>query len=141
MAVNSVFKKAVFGKYDIRGIYPTEVDEELVGAVAEGLADKVFISGKVIVAHDARNSSPALYEAVLAALRGRGALEVVEVGLITTPMLYFLVISEGAKGGIMVTASHNAKEQNGLKVVGEGAVMLSGEDIYKLLNVPGKGDK
>ena len=84
--------------------------------------------------HDARKSSPKLYRAVIRGLEKTDSkITLIKVGLITSPLLYFLVNRVGAKGGVMVTASHNPKEYNGLKVVGRGAEPMSGKDIWKLV--------
>lgn len=87
-----------------------------------------ILGKKIVVAHDARLSSPALYKAVLKGI-GKRALG---IGTATTPMFYFLVNKLKATGGIMVTASHNPKEFNGLKVVGKKAVPISGKEILSL---------
>jgi len=126
-------KETAFKEYDIRGIYPDEVDEELARMVAKVLAEKVFKKGKVVVGRDGRHSSPALSDAVITVFEEHPNLKVIDAGLITTPALYFLVNDLDASGGIMVTASHNAKEFNGLKVVGRKAEFLGGKEIYKLL--------
>ncbi len=126
-------KKEIFRKYDIRGIYPDELDEELTGAVTRALAEKLFKEGKVVIGHDPRKSSESLRQAVVGALADFEDIEVVEVGLITTPMLYFLVNELKASGGIMITASHNPKEYNGLKVVGKEAAFIGGDEVLRLM--------
>src|SRR5437763_1965626 len=85
VSVSSVIFKA----YDIRGVYPIEVDEKVFAVIAKALSHH-FGSGKVIVGHDARLSSPKLYRAVIRAAKRKGTT-VIPVGLLTTPMLYFLV--------------------------------------------------
>ena len=143
--------QSIFKAYDIRGRYPEEINEEAVAEIAGALAgyfSKVRdsrSSNTIVVGHDARLSSPALLEAVLDGLKipalkgdarqGRqdSKLKILNVGMITTPMLYFLVNHFKAVGGIMVTASHNPKEFNGLKVVGEKAAPMSGLEIKKLV--------
>ncbi len=125
--------KSIFKAYDIRGKYPKEVNEKDAEEIAGVLAGH-FRSGELVVGHDARKSSPKLYKAVIRGLEKKGdSLSLVKVGLITTPLLYFLVNRVGAKGGIMVTASHNPKEYNGLKIVKKNAEPMSGKDIYKLV--------
>jgi phosphomannomutase len=133
MQLNLTSRKTAFGKYDIRGVYPTMVDESLVRLVIGKLASETFARGKVVIGHDARLSSPSLYKVVREALGASDHLEIVDVGLMTTPALYFLVNDLDAEGGVMVTASHNLKEYNGLKVVGRGGRFVSGEDIYEML--------
>lgn len=129
----------IFKANDIRGRYPEEIDERVVSLIAGVLKNKVFKKGKIIAAHDARLSSPALYKAVLKGLSYSDVLEnlrmrIIPVGLATTPMFYFLVNHFKAVGGIMVTASHNPPHYNGLKAVGRRAEPLSGKDILKLFD-------
>lgn len=121
--------KGIFKAYDIRGIYPNEINEEVVSEISQVLRKKLFQEGKIIIARDARLSSPKLYEAVLQGLEGSAY----DVGMATTPMFYFLVNKLNAAGGIMITASHNPKEYNGLKIVGKNAEMVGGEEILKLM--------
>lgn len=127
----------IFKAYDVRGKYPEEINEGTVAEIAEALA-KYFKRGKIIVAHDARLSSKSLYRTILKQLPGRAGttnnskLITLPVGLATTPMFYFLVNKLKAAGGIMITASHNPKEFNGLKVVGPKAEPISGKEIYEL---------
>ena len=135
----------IFRAYDIRGRYPGEINNETVGQIVSS-----FISSQnsklktkklgVVVGHDARISSPALYKSVLNSLKDR-RYKVEAAGLITTPMMYFLVSDLKADYGIMVTASHNPKEYNGLKVVGRGAKPISGIEIYKSINSKIKSQK
>lgn len=120
----------IFKAYDIRGKYPAELNEEAAQIITKALAEKVFKQGEVVVAHDARLSSPALHEAVLGVLRGF-KFKIHEVGLATTPMFYFLVADLKASGGIMITASHNPKEYNGLKIIGPGGAIMPGTEVQK----------
>ncbi|MBI2591398.1 MAG: hypothetical protein HYW34_01845 [Candidatus Brennerbacteria bacterium] len=133
----------IFKAYDIRGRYSEEINEKTVGFIAAGIV-KIFQHGKVLIARDARLSSPRLYKAVLKSLEtsaeGGSAsggknykLKTIPGGVMTTPMFYFLVNHFKAAGGIMITASHNPKEYNGLKIVGRNAVPISGVQILKLL--------
>ena len=125
MKINS----KIFKAYDIRGRYPSEINEKAVAEIAKKLPK--LLGNKIIVAHDARLSSPALYRAVLKGLQHSDILK--NVGMTTTPMFYFLVNKLKASGGIMVTASHNPKNYNGLKVVGKNAKPISGKEIQKLI--------
>ena len=123
--------KSIFKANDVRGKYPKEINEGAVEEICFALA-KHFRSGEIVVGHDARKSSPELYSAAIRGLeKGNSKLVLVKVNLITTPLLYFLVNRIGANGGVMITASHNPKEYNGLKVVGRGAEPMGGKDVYK----------
>jgi phosphomannomutase len=112
---------AIFKAYDIRGLSPQQLDAD--GAYAIGQAIAKFIKAKqVIVGRDMRGTSPELSDAVIRGLMSQGA-SVVDVGMVTTPMLYWAVgnaatwtkSTEGL-GGVMVTASHNPSEYNGIKM-------------------------
>lgn len=133
MALDLSNKKSIFRKYDIRGVYPQEVSEEFVGEVARVLAEKFFKKGRVVVGRDGRYSSPALYAEAVRILNQSPGIEVIEAGILTTPCFFFIVNESGASGGMMITASHNPKDHNGIKVVGRGACDFGGEDIYALL--------
>jgi phosphomannomutase len=125
--------KSIFKAYDIRGKYPKEIDEKTAEVVAAALAGR-FGRGEVVIGHDARKSSPKLYRAAIRGFQSSGnKLTLVKVGLITTPLLYFLVSRAGARGGVMITASHNPKEYNGVKAVGANAEPISGKDIWVLV--------
>lgn len=125
---------AIFKANDVRGRYPEELNETAAGEIARALAEKVFRKGTVVVAHDARLSSPALYAAVIKAFKFHdSSFKLHEIGLSTTPMFYFLVNELKAAGGIMITASHNPKEYNGMKAVGPKAAVISGEEIWELI--------
>lgn len=134
---------SIFKAYDIRGVYPDEINEEtayLVGrAFVEFLKKTVKWSMNkklhIVASRDNRVSSPALSKALIEGLKDGGA-DVVDIGLATTPMFYFVVAHYGYDGGIQVSASHNPAEYNGLKVVREKAIPVGGEsglqDIYKI---------
>ena len=131
-------KPSIFKAYDIRGRYPREINKPVVFAITRALVAsfaKKKRSVRVVVGHDARNSSEALY---LVALRACGSdprpKKVYAAGLITTPTLYLLVNLLSADGGLMITASHDPKNYNGIKMVGPKAVPLSGTDAYKIVS-------
>lgn len=110
----------IFKAYDVRGLVPGELtpaDARRIG----GAAARFLGGGPVAVGRDARTHSPALCEELVAGLREAGA-EVVDLGLVATPMLYFAVDHLGLAGGVMVTASHNPAEYNGFKLCGRHAV-------------------
>ncbi|MFC1700780.1 phosphomannomutase/phosphoglucomutase [Patescibacteria group bacterium] len=116
----------IFKAYDIRGIYPREINEEAVYAI--GRAFVIFSKAKkIVVGRDIRLSSPALAKSLIRGIIDQGA-DVIDIGLITTPMMYFSVVEYGFDGGIIVTASHNSREFNGLKIVDKNSIPFS-EDI------------
>jgi phosphomannomutase len=120
-----VLDPKVFKAYDIRGMYPHELDEE--GAYAIGRAYVAQFEPRAIaVGRDMRLSSPQMQRAVIEGAADAGA-DVVDIGLAGTEMLYFAVGSLELDGGIAVTASHNPKEYTGMKVVRGGALPVGGE--------------
>jgi phosphomannomutase len=126
--------KKIFKAYDVRGIYPNEINEEIVSKIISAVVKKNRPL-KIIVGHDARLSSPNLYRAAIKKLTAyKPRISTVKIGLITTPMLSFLTNWFRADLGIMITASHNPKEYNGLKIVGKNAVPISGKEIGELVN-------
>jgi len=151
---------SIYKANDVRGKYPEEINEAIVKKIGSALGKHFKLKPKtqnlkpvLIIGRDARLSSPSLYKAVLDGIMNNelrirnkelnkksknmihnSKFIIHKVGLMTTPMLYFLVNELKADGGIMVTASHNPKEYNGLKVVKKGARPMGGEEIEKLVN-------
>jgi phosphomannomutase len=120
-----VLDPKVFKAYDIRGIYPAELDEEGAYAVGRAYVEQ-FGPRQIAVGRDMRLSSPAM-----AAALTRGAVdagcEVLDLGLVGTEMVYFAVGELDLDGGVAVTASHNPKEYTGMKIVRRGALPVGGE--------------
>lgn len=108
-----------FKSYDVRGRLGVDLDEALARRIGRAFV-RVLGARSVVVGRDARPSSPALRDAVVEGLRDEGA-EAIDIGLCGTEEVYFAVPHLGAGGGIMVTASHNPIDWNGLKVVREGS--------------------
>ena len=134
-------EKSIFKAYDVRGKYNKEINEGVAEKIATAIA-RHLKKGEVVVGHDARLSSPRLYRAVIGALKKENPkLDRIKMGLITTPLLYFLVNRTGAAAGIAVTASHNPKDYNGLKVVGRNAEPVSGKEVWKLVQKYGRKEK
>ena len=115
----------VFKAYDVRGIYPAEIDEDGARAIGRAFVEE-FGPKRIAVGHDMRVSSPGMAEAAIAGAAEAGA-DVLELGLVGTEMVYFAVGDLGLDGGIAVTASHNPKDYTGLKIVREGALPVGGE--------------
>lgn len=103
-----------FKAYDMRGRYGVDFNDELVGKIGAALP-KVVGGGRWLVGRDVRTSSPAVRNALVGGLASSGA-EVTDLGPCTTPMVYFFTAEDGFDGSVMVTASHNPAEDNGLKV-------------------------
>ena len=115
----------IFKAYDVRGVYPSEVHEDVARAI--GAAFVAYLKAKrIAVGRDMRLSSPGLAAAFIEGATSQGA-DVVDYGMIATDMLYFAVARGGHDGGVQVTASHNPKHYNGMKMVRREAFPLSGE--------------
>lgn len=117
-----------FKAYDIRGRVPTDLDPELARRIGRAYAE-VVEPGTVVVGHDARLESPELARALIDGLTQGGA-DVIDIGLCATEEVYFQTAhreKDGVGGGIMITASHNPKGHNGMKLVRKGARPISGD--------------
>ncbi len=103
-----------FHAYDVRGIYNVDFDKTDAYKIGFFLP-KLLNTNKILVGRDARTSSPEIHEYLCKGINDSGA-DVYDVGLSTTPMIYFLTANQGFDASVMITASHNAKEYNGLKI-------------------------
>jgi phosphomannomutase/phosphoglucomutase len=114
----------LFRAYDIRGIVGRDLTPESLGLIARALADTARAAGHdtIVVGRDSRLSGPELTTALIASLRA-GGLDVIDLGMVTTPMTYFAAEHLGTHAAAMVTGSHNPPEYNGLKIV------LGGESL------------
>jgi phosphomannomutase len=101
----------VFRAYDVRGVYPDDIDEEGYYRIAKAYV-YLFKPKSMVVGMDARLSSPPLKAALTRGFLDAG-VDVIDIGQITTDMLYFAVGSSDYSGGIVVSASHNPKQYNG----------------------------
>ena len=115
----------VFKAYDVRGIHPSELDEEGAYAIGRAYVEE-FESRRIAVGRDMRLAAPTMARAVMEGAADGGA-DVIDIGMAGTEMLYFAVGELGLDGGIAVTASHNPKEYTGLKIVRRGALPVGGE--------------
>ena len=115
----------IFKAYDIRGIHPDQITAELAARI--GRAFVAFLGARrIAVGRDMRLSSPELAAAFIDGARSQGA-DVVDYGLAGTDMLYYGVARDGLDGGAEITASHNPKQYNGMKLVRRQALPLSGD--------------
>jgi phosphomannomutase len=115
----------VFKAYDVRGIHPSELDEDGAYRIGRAYAE-VFEPRRVAVGRDMRLSAPAVSQATTRGVSEAG-VDVLDIGMVGTEMLYFAVGELGLDGGIAVTASHNPKEYTGMKIVRRGALPVGGE--------------
>jgi phosphomannomutase len=123
---------SIFKAYDIRGVYPTQLDENAAYRIGWGFSRCGILSADkmLVVGRDMRESSDTLFEAFAAGARDNGH-DVIDIGLSTTPMLYFAVNELAAAGGAMITASHNPGEYNGFKLVQRGAIPIGSDSGLK----------
>jgi phosphomannomutase len=117
----------IFKAYDVRGIYPDQLDEKTAYRIGEAYA-AVRKPKKLAVGRDVRSSGEALKKELISALTNSG-VDVVDIGVITTDQLYFAVGRYGFDGGISVTASHNPSEYNGFKFSDAGGAPISSENL------------
>ena len=122
----------IFKAYDIRGIVDKTLTVEAVEAIGQAIGSEARKRGKqaVCIGRDGRLSGPSLSQALARGLQKSGC-DVIDVGLVTTPMLYFATHQLGTGSGVMVTGSHNPPDYNGLKMMVAGDT-LSGDDIQAL---------
>jgi phosphomannomutase len=120
-----MLKPNVFKAYDVRGIYPSEIDEEGAYAIGRAFVEE-FEPRQIAIGRDMRESGPQMVAALTEGATDGGA-DVLDIGQIGTEMLYFAVGSLGLDGGITCTASHNPKEYTGFKIVRAGALPVGGD--------------
>jgi phosphomannomutase len=117
--------ESIFKAYDIRGVYPDSLNEDVVRKIGRAYVNYLDLSGsRVVVGRDMRLSGEALEGAFIEGVTEAGA-DVLDIGLVSTDALYFAVGHLEEPGGAMITASHNPKEYNGLKLCRESAIALS----------------
>lgn len=126
----------IFKAYDIRGIFGDSLTPDIATAIGRAFVDFLGCR-KVVIGRDMRSHSPAMFDALARGVTMQGA-DVIDVGLCSTPMCYYANGSLGADGSIMITASHNPGEWNGMKMCREQAIPISGptgiETIEQLVN-------
>lgn len=129
----------IFREYDLRGIVGSELTEDLAERMGRAYSTYVSTRGvkTISVGRDGRLSSPALHKALLKGLLA-GGLDVIDIGVCPSPLVYFSLFTLPVGGGIMITGSHNAAEYNGFKIcIGKAAI--HGEEIQELRRVMEKG--
>tara|TARA_Y100001936_G_C16075439_1_gene673697 strand:- start:340 stop:1704 length:1365 start_codon:yes stop_codon:yes gene_type:complete len=126
--------KSIFRDYDIRGIYPDQINESVIQKIAKAISLKCFNEGvsEICIARDGRLSGEELLSALESSLSENG-INVINTGVATTPLLYFAAKKSKFKSGVMITGSHNPKNYNGIKLI-INDVPVSGVEIYNLIN-------
>ena len=116
---------SIFKAYDVRGLYPGQLHGEVARRIGRAFVDYLG-ARRVAVGRDIRLSSPEISAAFVRGARSQGC-EVVDIGVVGTDTLYYYVASHGLDGGAIITASHNPRDWNGIKMVRSGALALSGD--------------
>ena len=131
----------IFRGYDIRGIYPIEIDSDTAYTIGRGFGSYIRSIGKTqaVIGHDNRLSSDELYTALKTGIMESG-IDVISLGLVTTPMYYYACIKLKVYSGVMVTASHNPKDDNGFKFAFDESGNCKGQEIQDFLAYILKGD-
>ena len=129
-------KSHIFRQYDIRGIVGEDLDAKVTEAVGRAFGSRVRLdsssrSPTVAVGYDNRSTSPALAKGLIAGIRSAG-VDVLDIGTVPTPVLYWSEVTLGADAGVQITGSHNPPEWNGIKMT-HGGSSLYGDAIQDLL--------
>ena len=124
--------KSIFREYDIRGIFPDELNEDSIAKIAKCIAQKCYQESvaEVVIARDGRLSGPSLLESLQESLNRHG-INTINIGLATSPLLYYAAKKQASKSGIMITGSHNPRNYNGIKLVIDDEP-VSGTEIFEL---------
>ncbi|MCH9674518.1 MAG: phosphomannomutase/phosphoglucomutase [Gammaproteobacteria bacterium] len=125
MAEGNLPPDVVFRAYDIRGVVGESLNADHIRALGQAIGSEAYDRGQqaVVVGRDGRTSSPELQAALVEGLKSTGR-DVIDIGLVPTPVLYFATFYLNTGSGVMVTGSHNEPEYNGLKI------MLGGETLF-----------
>ncbi len=134
----------IFRAYDIRGIAisenpekPADLTPETMKLIGQGTGTYMirnYQTKEMVVGHDNRLHSPELQGAFIEGVRSTG-INVINMGLATSPLLYYTVSKFQLDSGVNITASHNPKEYNGVKIVGKNAHSICGEELQKILQL------
>lgn len=131
-------ENSIFRSYDVRGIYPSHINEDTAKRIGNAVVG--FLNAKIIIiGEDGRSSSPQLRQAVTEGITKAGC-DVIYIGPCTTPLFYYVIKHLDADGGIMVTASHNPPEYNGLKIMRKGATPIDKDNGLKKIQEMALGE-
>ena len=141
MKIKKDINKNIFRAYDIRGVVPTDIDVDTSYTIGLAFGSKLKELGKVkcVVGHDNRISSPDLHQALIQGLIETG-INVYDLSLTTTPMYYYACIDLNIDSGIMITASHNPKDENGFKIAFFFFFNAKGKEITDFYDYIEKGN-
>jgi len=132
-------KREIFKEYDIRGIYPSEISKESAYIIGRHLSSMINNKKRlrVVVGQDLRKNSKPLLKSLLEGLSDSG-VDVLDIGIVTTPMLYFAVPALDTTLGIMITASHNPQKYDGFKIIRSTGLPVGGEELQSFYKVVAK---
>ena len=132
LSLNSSINPTIFKAYDVRGIVGDTLTVKVVSAIGRAVASEAAALGQraFVIGRDGRLSGPEFAAALADGIRAAG-LDVIDLGMVATPMVYFAAHALGTQCGVMVTGSHNPPEYNGLKMVVAGDA-IHGERIQAL---------
>ncbi|HVY56166.1 MAG TPA: phosphomannomutase, partial [Thermodesulfobacteriota bacterium] len=130
----------IFREYDIRGIVDKDLNEDVLECIGKAYGTYVKEAGAKVVSvgRDCRLSSPAYAKAMTRGINSTG-VDVIDIGMVSTPMLYFSLYNLDVDGGVMITASHNPGEYNGIKLC-RGRDSVFGEQIQKIREIAEGGN-
>ena len=128
--------KNIFREYDIRGVYPIDLNEDIYFEIGNAIASKCnqLNIESIVLGRDGRLSGKSLMNALENSLINNG-INVENIGIVTSPLLYYAAKKHSSKSGIMVTGSHNPKEYNGIKMIIDDEP-VSGKEIFELIGAP-----
>ena len=128
--------KNIFREYDIRGVYPIDLNEDIYFEIGNAIASKCnqLSIDSIVLGRDGRLSGKSLMNALENSLLNNG-INVENIGIVTSPLLYYAAKKHSSKSGIMVTGSHNPKEYNGIKMIINDEP-VSGKEIFELIGTP-----
>ncbi len=129
----------IFKAYDIRGTVPDQLDEALADRIGRAVATHLG-ARRLVVGRDMRDSGVGLTRALIRGINAAGC-DVVDIGIVSTPMQYFAVGSLAADGGVMVTASHNPASYNGFKISAKDVVPVGGDSGLAQIEALARGDQ
>ena len=128
--------KNIFREYDIRGVYPIDLNEDIYFEIGNAIASKCIQLSidSIVLGRDGRLSGKSLMNALENSLINNG-INIENIGIVTSPLLYYAAKKHSSKSGIMVTGSHNPKEYNGIKMIIDDEP-VSGKEIFELIGTP-----
>jgi phosphomannomutase/phosphoglucomutase len=129
----------IFREYDIRGVVGADLTEDVVRELARGIGTFMQAEGarRISIGRDARESSPVFRDILIEGLTESGC-DVLDAGMIPTPLLYYTLFTEEVQGGVMITGSHNPADNNGFKIC-LGKTTIFGDQIFRIRGIVESG--